>query len=75
MCHVSMTFSTFMIILGTIERYLITVKSNYLQCYRKRRTSLVIIMFCFALILRGTAIFEIKVIVFLLKKKNLKKKT
>lgn len=67
MCHVSMTFSTFMIILGTIERYLITVKSKYLQCYRKRRKTLVIIMFCFALILRGTSIFEIKVIDFAIK--------
>lgn len=62
MCHVSMTFSTFMIILATIERYLITVRSQLLACFRLNRGRLAIVMFLVALILRGSAIFEIRVI-------------
>jgi hypothetical protein len=60
LCHVSMSFSCFMIILGTIERYLITVKSQYLECFRRSRLRFAFILLCFAMLLRGTAIFESK---------------
>ncbi|KAE9548890.1 hypothetical protein FO519_007899 [Halicephalobus sp. NKZ332] len=58
LCHVSMTFSCLMIILGTIERFLITEKSPFLSCWRKRRRYLGISMMGLALILRGTEVFE-----------------
>uniref|UniRef100_A0A914RR93 G-protein coupled receptors family 1 profile domain-containing protein n=1 Tax=Parascaris equorum TaxID=6256 RepID=A0A914RR93_PAREQ len=61
-CHVSMTFSCFLIILATIERYLITKKSNYLQQYRNKRVALAAFMFTLALIVRGSAVFEIEVV-------------
>ncbi|KAI6184416.1 G-PROTEIN-RECEP-F1-2 domain-containing protein [Aphelenchoides bicaudatus] len=62
LCYVSMTFSCFLIILGTIERYLITVKSQYLGCFRRSRLRFAIIMLCLAILLRGTAVFEVTVV-------------
>ncbi|KAF7635129.1 G_PROTEIN_RECEP_F1_2 domain-containing protein [Meloidogyne graminicola] len=62
LCHVSMTFSCFMIILGTIERFLITLKSSFLVCFRTNRGPLALGMFLVALLLRGTAIFEVEII-------------
>ncbi|KHN78793.1 hypothetical protein Tcan_10153 [Toxocara canis] len=61
LCHVSMTFSCFLIILATIERYLITRKSKYLQKFRTSRGALATFMFTLALVVRGTAVFEIEV--------------
>ncbi|CAK5083945.1 unnamed protein product [Meloidogyne enterolobii] len=62
LCHVSMTFSCFMIILGTIERFLITLKSSLLTCFRTNRGPLALGMFLLALLLRGTAIFEVEIV-------------
>jgi hypothetical protein len=62
LCHVCMTFSCFMIILGTIERYLITVKSQYLNCFRHSRFRFTFIMLLIALLLRGTEVFEITIV-------------
>uniref|UniRef100_A0A1I8B6M6 G_PROTEIN_RECEP_F1_2 domain-containing protein n=1 Tax=Meloidogyne hapla TaxID=6305 RepID=A0A1I8B6M6_MELHA len=62
LCHVSMTFSCFMIILGTIERFLITLKSPLLACFRTNRGPLALGMFLAALLLRGTAIFEVEIV-------------
>ena len=50
-----------MIILGTIERYLITVKSRFLACFRNSRGLLAFAMLCLATLLRGTSFFEIQV--------------
>lgn len=61
LCHVSMTFSCFLIILATIERYLITEKSKYLQQFRNKRGALAVFMFTLALVVRGSAVFEIEV--------------
>uniref|UniRef100_A0AC35GR49 G-protein coupled receptors family 1 profile domain-containing protein n=1 Tax=Panagrolaimus sp. PS1159 TaxID=55785 RepID=A0AC35GR49_9BILA len=47
-----------MIILATIERYLITVKSPNLNYWRQHRGGLALGMLGIALILRGTEIFE-----------------
>uniref|UniRef100_A0AC34FPP9 Gustatory receptor n=1 Tax=Panagrolaimus sp. ES5 TaxID=591445 RepID=A0AC34FPP9_9BILA len=47
-----------MIILATIERYLITVKSPNLNWWRQHRGGLALGMLGIALILRGTEIFE-----------------
>lgn len=58
LCNIFMSFSCFMIILGTIERYLITVKSHYLECFRSSRMRLSFIMLCIAILLRGTIVFE-----------------
>uniref|UniRef100_A0A915N3U8 G_PROTEIN_RECEP_F1_2 domain-containing protein n=1 Tax=Meloidogyne javanica TaxID=6303 RepID=A0A915N3U8_MELJA len=60
LCHVSMTFS--LIILGTIERFLITLKSSLLTCFRTNRGPLALGMFLLALLLRGTAIFEVEIV-------------
>nr|CAD2179732.1 unnamed protein product [Meloidogyne enterolobii] len=57
-----MTFSCFMIILGTIERFLITLKSSLLTCFRTNRGPLALGMFLLALLLRGTAIFEVEIV-------------
>ncbi|CAD5212462.1 unnamed protein product [Bursaphelenchus okinawaensis] len=62
LCHVSMTFSCFMIILATIERYLITVKHRMLTCFRMNRCNLALLMFLLSLILRGTAVFEFQIV-------------
>ncbi|KAI1720280.1 7 transmembrane receptor (rhodopsin family) domain-containing protein [Ditylenchus destructor] len=62
MCHVSMTFSCLCIILGTIERYLITVKHPILSCFRSNRGRLALLMFVVALLLRGTAVFEVTIV-------------
>lgn len=53
-----MTFSCLMIILGTIERYLITEKSRFLNSWRQNRQILAIMMMGVSMILRGTEIFE-----------------
>uniref|UniRef100_A0A7E4USK2 G_PROTEIN_RECEP_F1_2 domain-containing protein n=1 Tax=Panagrellus redivivus TaxID=6233 RepID=A0A7E4USK2_PANRE len=58
LCHVSMTFSCLMIILGSIERYLITVKSAKLGWWRRHRMLLAFAMMLLALFLRGTEIVE-----------------
>ncbi|CAD5216686.1 unnamed protein product [Bursaphelenchus xylophilus] len=62
LCHVSMTFSCFMIILATIERYYITVKHQWLTCFRQNRCNLALLMFLLSLILRGTAVFEFQIV-------------
>lgn len=62
LCHVSMTFSCFMIILGTIERFLITLKSPLLSCFRTNRGPLALAMFLIALVLRGVSIFEVEIV-------------
>ncbi|KAI6179331.1 G-PROTEIN-RECEP-F1-2 domain-containing protein [Aphelenchoides besseyi] len=62
LCHVSMTFSCFMIILGSIERYMITVKSPFLGCFRESRGRLALSMLILALLLRGTVYFEIQIV-------------
>jgi len=61
LCHVSMTFSCFMIILGTIERYLITNKSKVLPWFRQSRALLALLMFLLAMVLKGTMFFEVQV--------------
>uniref|UniRef100_A0A0M3KCG6 G_PROTEIN_RECEP_F1_2 domain-containing protein n=1 Tax=Anisakis simplex TaxID=6269 RepID=A0A0M3KCG6_ANISI len=50
LCHVSMTFSCFLIILATIERYLITQKAKCLQKFRQYRQALAMFMFTLALV-------------------------
>ncbi|TMS34810.1 hypothetical protein L596_002327 [Steinernema carpocapsae] len=60
LCHVSMTFSSFLIILATIERYLITERSRLLQCFRRNRPQSAFFMFIAAVLLRGTAFFEVE---------------
>ncbi|CAI4232670.1 unnamed protein product [Auanema sp. JU1783] len=61
LCQTSMTFSTYLIILATIERYLITHRSRSLTAFRRCRTMLSFVVFMLSLLLRGTAIFEIEV--------------
>ncbi|EYC24164.1 hypothetical protein Y032_0014g2362 [Ancylostoma ceylanicum] len=60
LCQVSMTFSCYLIILGTIERYLITQKSECLKRFRRSRGLLAFFMFLLSLLLRGTLVFEIQ---------------
>uniref|UniRef100_A0A1I7XUK9 G_PROTEIN_RECEP_F1_2 domain-containing protein n=1 Tax=Heterorhabditis bacteriophora TaxID=37862 RepID=A0A1I7XUK9_HETBA len=60
LCQVSMTFSCYLIILATIERYLITQRSNCLNKFRRNRGFMALIMFILALLLRGTMVFEIQ---------------
>ncbi|KIH49017.1 hypothetical protein ANCDUO_20909 [Ancylostoma duodenale] len=55
-----MTFSCYLIILGTIERYLITQKSECLKRFRRSRGLLAFFMFLLSLLLRGTLVFEIQ---------------
>jgi hypothetical protein len=50
------------IILGTIERFLITLKSPMLACFRTNRGPFALAMFFAALVLRGTAIFEVEIV-------------
>jgi hypothetical protein len=50
------------IILGTIERFLITLKSPMLSCFRTNRGPLALGMFFAALLLRGTAILEVEIV-------------
>ncbi|ETN79092.1 hypothetical protein NECAME_10039 [Necator americanus] len=57
---VSMTFSCYLIILGTIERYLITQRSECLKRFRQSRGLLAFFMFLLSLLLRGTLVFEIQ---------------
>jgi hypothetical protein len=64
LCQVSMSFSCFLIILATFERYLITVKSSLLSLWRSKRGLLALFMFILALLSRGTAVFEIEVYYF-----------
>ncbi|VDM98810.1 unnamed protein product [Thelazia callipaeda] len=58
LCHVSMTFSCFLIILNTIERYLITKQSNLLHKFRNNRCIAACAMFLFALVVRGSIIHK-----------------
>ncbi|CAJ0606357.1 unnamed protein product [Cylicocyclus nassatus] len=60
MCQVSMTFSCYLIILGTLERYLITQRSRSLKWFRRSRGLLAFYMFLLSLLLRGTLVFEIQ---------------
>lgn len=60
LCQVSMTFSCYLIILATIERYLITQRSSCLKQFRRHRGPMALFMFVLSLLLRGTLIFEIQ---------------
>ncbi|KHJ94025.1 hypothetical protein OESDEN_06056 [Oesophagostomum dentatum] len=55
-----MTFSCYLIILGTLERYLITQRSECLKWFRRNRGMLAFYMFLLSLLLRGTLVFEIQ---------------
>ncbi|GMT15821.1 hypothetical protein PFISCL1PPCAC_7118, partial [Pristionchus fissidentatus] len=58
LCNVSMTFSTFLIILATVERYMITEKSERLRWFRSHRGLLAFIAFVFACLLKGFMFWE-----------------
>ncbi|KAJ1353802.1 hypothetical protein KIN20_010546 [Parelaphostrongylus tenuis] len=60
LCQVSMTFSCYLIMLATIERYLITQRSKCLKRFRRNRGLMAFIMFLLSLLLRGTLVFEIQ---------------
>uniref|UniRef100_A0A0N4W4V8 G_PROTEIN_RECEP_F1_2 domain-containing protein n=1 Tax=Haemonchus placei TaxID=6290 RepID=A0A0N4W4V8_HAEPC len=60
LCQVSMTFSCYLIILATIERYLITQRSSCLKRFRRSRGLMALFMFMLSLLLRGTLVFEIQ---------------
>ncbi|PIO75339.1 7 transmembrane receptor [Teladorsagia circumcincta] len=60
LCQVSMTFSCYLIILATIERYLITQRSDCLKRFRRSRGLMALFMFLLSLLLRGTLVFEIQ---------------
>ncbi|VDL62085.1 unnamed protein product [Nippostrongylus brasiliensis] len=60
LCQVSMTFSCYLIILATIERYLITQRSDCLKRFRRTRGLMALFMFLLSLLLRGTLVFEIQ---------------
>uniref|UniRef100_A0A914I762 G-protein coupled receptors family 1 profile domain-containing protein n=1 Tax=Globodera rostochiensis TaxID=31243 RepID=A0A914I762_GLORO len=62
LCHVSMTFSCLMIILGCYERFLITLKSPQLACFRNNRAQLALCALCLSIVLRGTSIFEVELV-------------
>ncbi|KAL3107198.1 hypothetical protein niasHT_011917 [Heterodera trifolii] len=62
LCHVSMTFSCLMIILGCYERLLITLKSPQLSCFRNNRTHLALGALCLSIVLRGTSFFEVELV-------------
>ncbi|KAI6226202.1 G-PROTEIN-RECEP-F1-2 domain-containing protein [Aphelenchoides fujianensis] len=54
--------SCFLIILGTIERYLVTVKSPFLGSFQHARGRLAIGVLLLAMGLRGTFFFEIQIV-------------
>lgn len=66
LCHVAMAWSCYLIILATIERYLITIKAKSLNWIRSNRIALIIGSLVAALIAKGTFIFEVEVSWFVL---------
>ncbi|CAD6197004.1 unnamed protein product [Caenorhabditis auriculariae] len=58
LCSVSMAFSSYLIILATIERFLITQRSSWLGAFRRHRGLSAFGMFLLALLMRGPIIFE-----------------
>ncbi|PIC43650.1 hypothetical protein B9Z55_004308 [Caenorhabditis nigoni] len=57
----SMTFSCYLIILATIERYLITLRAKCLGTFRQCRGLSALCMFVLALLLRAPIIFEMQI--------------
>ncbi|VDM55036.1 unnamed protein product [Angiostrongylus costaricensis] len=55
-----MTFSCYLIMLATTERYLITQRSKCLKRFRRNRGFMAFVMFLISLLLRGTLMFEIQ---------------
>uniref|UniRef100_A0A914VYJ3 G-protein coupled receptors family 1 profile domain-containing protein n=1 Tax=Plectus sambesii TaxID=2011161 RepID=A0A914VYJ3_9BILA len=62
LCHVAMAWSCYLIILATIERYLVTTKAHSLNWVRTNRIKLIICSLIAALISKGTFIFEVELV-------------
>lgn len=61
LCHVAMAWSCYLIILATIERYLVTTKANALNWVRSKRITLIAGSLIAALITKGTFVLEVEV--------------
>ncbi|CAB3404214.1 unnamed protein product [Caenorhabditis bovis] len=62
LCQTSMTFSTYLIILATIERFLITQRSKCLGAFRRCRRISAFLVFVLSLLLRGPILFEMVIV-------------
>ncbi|CAI5442587.1 unnamed protein product [Caenorhabditis angaria] len=62
LCQTSMTFSCYLIILATLERYLITLRSKCLPTFRRCRGLLALLMFILSFLLRAPIYYEMHVI-------------
>ncbi|CEF60196.1 G protein-coupled receptor, rhodopsin-like family and EF-hand domain and EF-hand domain pair and GPCR, rhodopsin-like, 7TM domain-containing protein [Strongyloides ratti] len=62
LCNTASSFSVFLLILATAERYLILIKSNHLICFRSRRKLFAFLSFIFALLIRGTTFLEVTIV-------------
>uniref|UniRef100_A0A0N4ZC33 G_PROTEIN_RECEP_F1_2 domain-containing protein n=1 Tax=Parastrongyloides trichosuri TaxID=131310 RepID=A0A0N4ZC33_PARTI len=62
LCNTASSFSVFLLILATVERYLISIKSKYLVFVRSHRKMLVLIVFFIALLIRGTTFLEVSIV-------------
>uniref|UniRef100_A0A8R1HMV4 G-protein coupled receptors family 1 profile domain-containing protein n=1 Tax=Caenorhabditis japonica TaxID=281687 RepID=A0A8R1HMV4_CAEJA len=61
LCQISMTFSCYLIILATIERYLITLRAKCLGTFRKCRGMAAFFMLVLSVLLRGPILFEMQI--------------
>uniref|UniRef100_A0A0N5C8Y7 G_PROTEIN_RECEP_F1_2 domain-containing protein n=1 Tax=Strongyloides papillosus TaxID=174720 RepID=A0A0N5C8Y7_STREA len=62
LCNTASSFSVFLLILATAERYLILVKSEHLIFFRSHRKIFAFLSFIFALLIRGTTFLEVTIV-------------
>uniref|UniRef100_A0A0K0EKF8 G_PROTEIN_RECEP_F1_2 domain-containing protein n=1 Tax=Strongyloides stercoralis TaxID=6248 RepID=A0A0K0EKF8_STRER len=62
LCNTASSFSVFLLILATAERYLILTKSKHLIFFRSHRKTFALLSFIFALLIRGTTFLEVTII-------------